>query len=112
MAITKASVVAIAPELAAVSDEDFAIVIGDVGLQLSPDAWDTLLDLGTKYLTAHTLAVAHPELYRPMIQSDKAGAVETHYLAPAQGGDELDATKYGKEFKRLRRQLGLQWLLL
>ena len=107
MALAKSDVVIIAPELAAVADGDFASVIVDVALQLDPKAWGALRDLGAKYLVAHTLAVAHPELYRPLVTRDRVGEVETNYAVSTSGTDELDATKYGREHKRLRRQLGL-----
>jgi hypothetical protein len=112
VSVSQADVAVIAPEFAspAISASDFAAVLGDVLLEISPTIWGSqqMADRATKYLVAHSLAMAHPELSVPgPVQSERVGEVSRTFAVGAPlDPDSYDMTRYGKEFKRLRRMMG------
>ena len=107
--MTKADIVLIAPELSRVPKAQFETAIRDAALQINRHVWGSKADLGHKYLAAHLVGLAHLDrLVAGSVQSDKVGEVAATYAASGfTQADELDATRFGREFKRLRRQLGL-----
>lgn len=107
--MTKADIVLIAPELSKVRKAEFDNAIRDAALQVNRKVWDSKAELAHKYLAAHLVGLAHLDLLiSRTIQSEKAGEVAATYNGSQfTQTDELDATRFGREFKRLRRQLGL-----
>ncbi len=70
-------------------------------------------DRGVVCLAAHRLFAAHPELVEPgPVQSESVGGVSRSYAVAAVGGRELSSTSAGREFVRLRRQLGLGYTVI
>jgi len=110
MAIAQTDVNVIAPELSTVSASDFSAVLSDVLLEISVSFWGSqqMADRVTKYLVAHVLAMAHPELSGPgPVASESVGEVSRTYAVGApRDPDAYDMTRYGKEYKRLRRSIG------
>jgi hypothetical protein len=108
VSVVQADINRIAPELAALSAPDFAGFLSDAQLELDATVWGLMLDLGTKYLVAHKMAIAHPELTSPHpVQSEQVGDIRRSFAVSApRDPDAYDQTKYGREFKRLRRTLG------
>lgn len=112
MSVAQSDVAVIAPEFAfpAISASDFAAVLGDVLLEINVTFWGSqqMADRVTKYLVAHTLAMAHPELSGPgPVSSETVGEVSRSYAVGApREPDTYDMTRYGKEYKRLRRMMG------
>src|SRR5260370_854065 len=102
MAVTQADVNRIAPELASIPAGDFSAFLADALNELDVTAWGTQLDKGTKYLVAHMMAIAHPELTSPHpVQSEQVGEVRRSFaVAPPRNPDIYDTSKYGREFKR------------
>ena len=110
MSIAQTDVNVIAPELSTVSPSDFAAVLSDVLLEISVSFWGSqqMADRVTKYLVAHVLALAHPELSGPgPVSGERVGEVSRTYAVGApRDPDTYDMTRYGKEYKRLRRMMG------
>lgn len=107
--MTKADIVLIAPELSRIPKAQFETAIHDASLQINRHVWGSKAALAHKYLAAHLVGLAHLDrLVAGSVQSDKVGEVAATYGVPGfTQSDELDATRFGREFKRLRRQLGL-----
>lgn len=107
---TVAQVRAIAPEFATVSDSDVQSFLDDAALQLNVSRWAAKYDLGHKYLAAHLLGMARPELASAAgpVQSESVGQVSVTYAVQtsAQAPSQYDATRQGREFRRLLLQLG------
>jgi hypothetical protein len=104
VAVVAADVRTIAPELrdvAAVPEDEITAAIADAVLELSAAQWGTMIDVATKWMAAHKLAVSHPELCQP------AGTKIRVYETPgAQEAGQLGSTRFGVEFVRLRRTMG------
>lgn len=91
-----------APETRQLETGEVQVAIDAAALELSPDAWATLMDRGIALLAAHNLCAAHPELYlgenTPKRPSPPQGAVDAG----------LGDTVYGVSYWRLRRALGVR----
>lgn len=113
MAITKADVVAIAPELSGVDEDTVNVFIADAALLEPSSSWDSgLYPLVHKYLTAHLLTVAgHAPAASAQgpISSMSVGGVSVSYAVQSvqTGTSGLGATKYGLVVQTLRRQRAL-----
>lgn len=97
---TQTAVLAIAPELSAVSQEAWDTVLADVAL-LVGSHWGAKQEMGQRYLTAHRLTLIVRADKGGRIASERTGDVATSY-APGTAGDYAE-TVYGREFERLRR---------
>lgn len=111
MSVLQADLNVIAPELASVSPGDFAAVLSDVLLETNNlSFWGSqqMQDRVTKLLVAHTLAIAHPELAGPAaVNMQRVGEITQSYaIAAPRDPDQYDVTRWGKEYKRLRRMMG------
>lgn len=110
MAATVAQVRAIAPEFATVSDSDVQAFLDDAALQLNASIWGAKRDLAHKYLAAHLLGTARPDLAMAAgpVQSESVGQVSRSYAVQtsAQPGSQFDATRHGREYRRMVLQLG------
>ena len=114
MAVTKADVLRIAPELASLtsySDADWDAFIADASSQVNPTYWGARADLGVKYLTAHLIAIGNPQAGGRLVASRTVGPVSESYATPQMDQSSLGATRFGAEFKRLRRSLGQRFLV-
>jgi len=104
VATVAADVRNIAPELrdvVAVPDAEVTAAIADAVLELSAAQWGTVYDMATKWMAAHKLGVAHPELCQP------AGTRIRIYETPGSlEAGQLGSTRFGVEFVRLRRTMG------
>jgi hypothetical protein len=100
----------IAYEFASLTDEEIAPFIADAETELGFDAWGVLYERGLMYLAAHLLAAARPDLYSTSpsgpLQSETVGQVSRTYAVTA-SSTNYSTTRFGSEFERLRRSLGL-----
>jgi hypothetical protein len=94
--VTWADVVAIAPELSAVPLTAQTAILAQVAEQLSSAIWGTRLASGQTFLAAHLGTIRGA----PNYQSEQVG---TH---KRDVNGDLEATSYGREFRRLLRTLG------
>jgi len=108
MSVSQADVNRIAPELSVIAPADFAVFLSDALLQVDPATWGPLLDVGTKNLVAHMMALSRPDLTSPYpVSEEQVGPVRRKFgVTGPKDPDAYDTTKYGREFKRLRRMLG------
>lgn len=102
MAVTKADVLLIAPELSEVDDARFAAAIADALLQMNTEALGARADLVLKYLVAHLVSLGEQGGSEGTVTSETVGGVSRTYSAAATGGGET-GTSYGDEYKRLLR---------
>ncbi len=100
---TQANVLAIAPELADVSQDAWDIVLADAALMITAAAWGEKQEMAQRYLVAHKLAVIAKSSSGGTVVSEKVGDVSTTYAAGDASADGLSETKYGREFKRLKK---------
>lgn len=106
MAITWATVTAIAPELATAAADTQASILAYVNDEAIHDAtWRDAAkaNRARQYLAAHmgTLSRAATGARGP-VQSETAGPVSrTYAVASAAGSEDLDSTGYGKVYARL-----------
>lgn len=108
---TPADVRRIAHEFASLTDEEIAPFIADAETELGSDAWGVLYERGLMYLVAHLLAAARPDLYNASasgpLQSERVGEVQRTYAVAAVSASAYSTSRFGTEFERLRRSLGL-----
>lgn len=111
MAITWADVLAIAPDLSGVGATTQVAIVTDVNAQVVEGQFPSVAaaDRARKYLAAH-LATVSKDGGRGAggpVQSESMGGVSRSYavFSPAGADPSLDATAYGKEYRRLLRQL-------
>jgi hypothetical protein len=105
----------LAPELAAQGDPRIALFITMAEVQVDEDRWGPLADMGTAYLTAHLLTVAGATAGGGVgsagpVLSETVGRVSRSYASTVSSSayvDSLGATRYGREFSRLRGLLSL-----
>jgi Protein of unknown function (DUF4054) len=105
MAITKTDVLNVAPELTAISDPQWAALIGYAYAQMDPDIWATWLDMGAAYLVAHLATLTRRHGTGP-VQSESVGQVSRSYQAFPLTAGALESTAYGNEYLRLLNMLG------
>jgi len=89
-------VVAVAPELAAVSSSAQEAILGLVDEQLASAVWGTRLEAGQTFLAAH-LGTIHGA---PNYTKEQVGDHTRDVMG------DLESTGYGREYKRLVRTLG------
>lgn len=108
--ITWNMVVAIDPALSTISTEQQIAILTDVYATLSTSRWGSKLDLGAKYLAAHTgaMALRGGGLGSPgPIASEGLGDANRSYsVSVTSSFSDLDATIWGKRFQFLMRGLG------
>jgi hypothetical protein len=111
MSATVAMVRARAPEFATVVDADVQVFLDSAALQMNASAWGARADLGQTYLAAHELAIARPDLAGAAgpVQSESVGQVSVAYAVaqPGATAGEYSGSRFGVEYMRLVRQLGL-----
>lgn len=109
MAVTRAAIVARVPALAAVDDPvAWEAAIADAQLQVSQASWGDRYELGVIYLAGHLLLATRPEIEGPgPIASESVGSISRSYAVSGSVFHNLMRTSAGREFVRLRRQLGL-----
>lgn len=98
MAVVVADVRAFAPEFrdtVAVPDSEVLSALTDAQAEVNYDAWGTAGNRGVKLLTAHYLAVAHPEL-------SQAQKIRVYETPGAEDAGALGTTRWGAEYKLLR----------
>lgn len=94
--VTWADVIAVAPELGTVSETAQAAILAQVAVQFNADAWGDRLAIGQVYLAAHLGSLrGGPGYARETVDS---------HQREVQG--DLEATAYGREYRRLMRSLG------
>jgi len=107
---TRAAVVAMAPELAAIPEEDarWESAIADAEREMNAAVWGGLLEQGARYLVAHKLSVSKTAgtSSQGQMQSYSAGGISISYAAPVGLPGEYTRTPYGAEYKRLQRIVG------
>lgn len=112
MAVEKEDIVAMAPELASLSDAAFALAIADATAELPSAKWGDLHDRAVRLLAAHILSLS-PSSSRGAVTGETVGSVSRTYAQPRTSstkvGSSLDSTPYGAELRRLRRTLGLAY---
>jgi hypothetical protein len=114
MAITWADVVALDAQLSAVPVAAQAAIIADTYAMLPPLRWGTKLDLGAKYLAAHTgaMVLRGGGLGTPgQIMGERLGDASRSYadakpFRSQMPVTDLSATPWGVRFQLLLRALG------
>jgi hypothetical protein len=102
MAITKADLGAIAPELLAVSDERFSFVLDLVGDEVDETTWGGTYKLAAALYAAHLLTITTSN--RGAVTGETVGSISRSYASrPGAGGTGLESTSYGAEYRRLCR---------
>jgi hypothetical protein len=110
MAHARADIICRWPTLDKLVDSlEWAAAIGDAEIQVRESVWGARYDLGVVHLAAHALMLAHPEVIDSgPVQSESVGGVSrTYAVASTINPSELERTPAGREFKRMRRSLGL-----
>jgi hypothetical protein len=106
MAVTKADVLLIAPELAAVDDARFTAALEGAELQVNAVALGTRADAAKRYYVAHLLTVTqlasqgHGE-----VVSETVGSVSRTYAGPSSSGSlgVVESSRYWAEYMRIVR---------
>lgn len=108
MAATLADVRRIAPEFAAVSDDDVTAFLADAALELNASTWGTLYDRAHALVTAHLVAQANPSLASASgpVASESVGGVSRSYAVAAPSAGRWGGSRFGVELYRLMRQTG------
>ncbi len=96
---TQSAVLAIAPELAAVSQEAWDTALSDAALQVGPN-WGKKQEMAQRYLVAHKLTLIVRADKGGEITSERTGDVATTYAAAESGN--YSETVYGREYDRIR----------
>lgn len=118
MAVTWSDVSKIAPELSTVAAATQNAILADVVTQLESLQWGTTAryELASKYLCAHlaTIAVRGGSGPSGLVTAERLGQMSRQYSMPAKSkdGSIYDATPYGREFFRLRRQFVVSRVLV
>ena len=96
---TQSAVLAIAPELAAVSQDAWDTALSDAALQVGPN-WGKKQEMAQRYLVAHKLTLIARADKGGEITSERTGDVATTYAAAESGN--YSETAYGREYDRIR----------
>jgi hypothetical protein len=104
VAITWASVVAIAPELSTIAVDSQTAILADVDLEVRAANWPSTAhaDRAKKYLAAHVASLSRRGGSGGAIQSQTVGSVSVTYAVPV-SATVLGSTAYGQEYQRLKR---------
>lgn len=105
---TRADVIRLAPEFAAVPLEQLAPIMEEASLTLNRGAFSTAgIPVAGALLTAHLLTLSPPPGVTPtgrFITAETVGGVSVSYVPSAAGGrGDLGQTTYGVRFSRLAR---------
>ena len=106
MATTVDDVRAVAPELSTVQDSTIELFIGEATGDLNPRYFRDKLDRAIKYLAAHmsyTNSGISKDVTGSEISSKKVGDLAVSYKTSSKGENPLMATRWGKEYLRIRR---------
>lgn len=116
MAVTVADVRAVAPELAALLDATIQLFIDDATAELNSKFWGIKLDRGIRYLAAHLSFMhggASSNAAGGQVTQKKVGDLSVAFSASKSTGsdqdDALSATRWGKEYLRIRKGCGPTW---
>lgn len=104
MAITKTDVLLIAPELTAITDNQWTAIIADAYEELNESAWGTRRDKAAKYLAAHK-ATLFSRGGQAQVKSETVGDISVTYDTASVNEDPMKATSYGVEYTRMVRTL-------
>lgn len=106
---TVAELLRVAPEFQPLDPATVLVpFLNDAAAEIDPKVWRNKADRVTVLLAAHALAVSYPDLYDRPVESERAGEVQRTYLTTLSPRlSEYAATRFGLEFLRLLRQLGL-----
>jgi hypothetical protein len=109
---TRDNVIAIAPELASVSQEAFDLVLADVKVEAPASIYKSRTEQAQRYLAAHYLTIsgASPSFAGSgtsgPLTKKKVGEVEESYgNVSIKDATRYDTTSYGKVFKMVRDQV-------
>lgn len=97
---TQSAVLILAPELEAVPQVAWDMVLADVALQVGAN-WGRKQETAQRYLAAHKLTLISREDKGAGITSERTGDVSTTYATP--GEEDYSETVYGREYQRLLR---------
>lgn len=106
---SKTLVLAIAPELADITDNLlWDTILDDVADDVAASIFGTKQERAQRYLAAHLLTLSRSQDRNPHasgpITSEKTGPLAVSYANPkANSNGELDSTSYGREFMRIRK---------
>ena len=117
MAVTKADVVLIAPELSAVADGVFTAYLADAELELDLAAYGERADLAKKLHVAHHMTRSGYGTGggRGDVTSESVGQVSRSYAAPTSSSSTpspLSSTRYGQRLIALNRSLSPRVLVV
>ena len=114
MTVTPATIQALPSlEFASVLDATVQIYIDEATCFMHESTWGDCFDTGVTYLAAHLLAVAMKGSFGAAgpVTMNKAGPISQSYAGystfGSTGGDNLNATSYGRQFQVLRSHLGI-----
>lgn len=116
MAVTKALIDTIAPELAGLTSEQMAPWIEEAGLQVNREAFgDALADRAQAYFAAHLMATSVPSVKGAgrVVKSASVGPVSQTFVTSAGSGagtvlaDDLASTRFGVRFLAMSAHLGV-----
>lgn len=103
---TQADITKIAPEftVASVGQPAFDLAIADSALMINAIRWGTRADMAQRYLAAHLIALAFPDLSPPLVTREMAGGVSRDYaIAMPTDQRALATTRFGRVYLDLLR---------
>jgi hypothetical protein len=105
---TPADVIRIAPEFSTLDPVTvLQPFIDDAVLEVNASAWGDQTDRAIALLAAHAIACAYPNLYKRLAQSNTVGGVSQTYVSSSPMSGLWGTTRFGLEYLRLLRTLGL-----
>lgn len=107
MAIVWADVTAIAPELSTVGASTQTAILAYANAELDAATWGGRLERGRAYLAAHLATLSRRAGSGGAVVSESVGDVSRAYSTGDALASDLEATAYGKEFRRLIKTLPL-----
>ena len=97
---------AVAPEFAGLSDTSQRDTLATLAEnQVSSDIWGNHYDHAVALLTAHMMKLSSTTSSGNQVKMEKVGDVQRTYSVNENETDEMRATKYGREFLRIRKQI-------
>ncbi len=113
MSLTPAALKTELPEFTSVADATVQKWLDRAARMLNPDAWGSLYDDGHLFLTAHLMALMGvasgvTASSGGVIASKTVGPVTVTYASPSgttPADADLERTKYGQQYKAMRRTL-------
>jgi hypothetical protein len=98
MAIASQDVLNIAPELSSTPSDRMTWAVAQANAKLNQAIMGSATDLARAYFAAHLLTVKSTS---GTVTSESAGGISRSYNV--QGGNPMDLTYYGQEYRRLLR---------